>query len=51
MSVYVRKVNRTKYGMTYVELARIIPKDWEWIKIEVLERGDSHLVLKLSPVG
>jgi len=47
---YVRKVLRYRKSTTFVSVGKIIPKDWNYVSIEVIEKGENYIILKICKV-
>ena len=54
MKEFIRKVYRYKgFGGTKgsLQLGRVIPKDWDYVKVTVLERGKNYIILKIEKIS
>jgi len=43
---YDRKILRHGYGRQ-ISVGRIIPNDWRYVRIEVLDKGENDIVIKI----
>ena len=47
---YVRKVLRYRKSTTFVSVGKIIPRDWKYVSIEVIEKGENYIILYVRKV-
>jgi len=49
---YTRKIYRWgRKGYAALHPGRIIPKDWNWVEIEVVEEGEGYQVWKVRKIA